>query len=218
MRSRCSKSSVAVVVLSGLLVGSAFADQRADFALHVATAQQLYRAQDYAGAIRELDAAYQLRPAARVLFDLGMAHRKLGHRREALADFVRYRETRTRVDARVPIDRYIDELRAQLVAEEREAQAPVVEPPPVQPPAEPPPPESPPPRPPAFGVGWLTSRANPRPPIALTDHPPDAHRPIYKKAWFWIATVTGAAAIAVAIGVGVSEGGPRELSFQVHAK
>ena len=110
----------------------------------------------------------------------------------------------------MPVDRYIDDLRAKIAAAESAAPrepASVDEPRPA-PPAEPPPvvlrPE-----PAAAPARALLTAATPAPP---------ARRPIYRKWWFWTATASLAAAAAVAIGVGVTQGQPTEQSFQVRAR
>ena len=45
---------------------------------------------------------------------MGMAHRKLGHAREAIDLFQRYRTARGAADRDVPVDRYIEEMQREL--------------------------------------------------------------------------------------------------------
>src|SRR5262245_14343860 len=49
-----------------------------------------YRNKDYPAAIAEFEAAYRLKQMTRLLFNLGQAHRKLGHSQQALDYYESY--------------------------------------------------------------------------------------------------------------------------------
>jgi tetratricopeptide (TPR) repeat protein len=230
MYKRCH-SSISLLLLAGLLAVGARPARATPtlFERQVSAAQKLYVAGDYAGAIHELESAYQLKSDPRILFNLGKAHRKLGHTREALAYFERYRDTRAASDAAVPVDQYVAELRATLADEEKAraatpppSAAPSSESPSPAPASERPPELSPTPKPPpavtAVGtdaravVPATAPRATPQPTAAadLVQKPARAatRRPLYKQWWLWTAAgVVAAAAVAVGLGVALS---PRE--------
>jgi hypothetical protein len=207
---------------------------------HVARGQQLYLARDYERAIAELEAAYALRPVNRLLFNLGMAYRKLGDARMALSFFERYRDGRKAIDAKVPIDRYIEELRAQVAAEPSAGEPrATVEPSAVEPSAaepsaaepgaaavSPPPPSSAAPAEASPPAPMLAAPASPAPARAMPlvsaapPSPTPSRRPrrIWTKWWFWTSTALAAGAAATAIAVGVTQGHASEPAFVVHAR
>jgi tetratricopeptide (TPR) repeat protein len=197
--SRALVGCFALVGIALFATASAHAQTLTRFERRVALAQQLYRAQDYEGAIRELEAAYRLSPAPRLLFNLGMAHRKLGHPRQALDYFERYRSARASIDIKVPVDQYIDELRAQLADEQRPITEKDQDPDSANSKARPSTSEGAEPSaaPPDLTIVPAPARARPTlvaPPS--TQLPP---RPVYRKWWFWTATLGGAAVAATAI-------------------
>jgi hypothetical protein len=231
-------------LLFAWLVLFAAMPSRADsqsFDAHVTRGQELYLLHDYRGAIAELEAAYALRPVNRLLFNLGMAQRKLGHTRLALAFFERYRDGRKARDADVPIDRYIDELRAQLAVEERAPPSTTVGAPPST--TVDATPRTTVGAPPSTTVDTATpsradeaqspsvlapvqrtlapptvARALPLASVTPSSPPPRRARPVWTRWWFWTATVVGAAAAASAIGVGVTQAQSNEPSFVVRGR
>jgi hypothetical protein len=81
---------------------------------HEARAQALMQAERYQEALAELEAAYQLRQSPRLLRELAVAHRRLGHSREALDLNQRYLAADQSVDqaTRASVMREVAELRA----------------------------------------------------------------------------------------------------------
>ena len=212
-RYRCSRIELALASLVLLLVASAQAEPNVSLDQRIAAAMKLYAAQDYAGAVRELESAYRIKPLNRLLFNLGIAHRKLGHLREALDYFERYRSARSTLDAQVPVDRYIDDLRTKLAAEERVA-------PPETPTVAAPRPtvEAPQATPPPIELRPAPVAAAPVRPLLVVSRPvPPPRRKLYKAWWVWTAAAAATVA-AVAIGVGATYTQPVETSFQVRAK
>lgn len=99
----------------------------------------LYKQEHYAEAIPELMAAYEIKQLPRLLFNIGQAHRQLGHSREALSYYERYLalDVDIQPDERARVEALIATTRALLQG----ASPPPPAPPPVAPPA--PPPEQP---------------------------------------------------------------------------
>ncbi len=103
-------------------VPAAIDDPLADeFRVHYQLAVELYRARDYAAAIPEMQRAYKLKPVARLLYNLGQAHRKLSQPREAITYFELYLQTDSLVPAEIDAEvrGYLIELRALLAEQER---------------------------------------------------------------------------------------------------
>ncbi|MFO0579043.1 MAG: tetratricopeptide repeat protein [Polyangia bacterium] len=102
--------------------GEAEDDPIADeFRVHYKRAVDLYRARDFAAAIREMQTAYRLKPVTRLLFNIGQAHRKLHQPREAIAYFELYLRTDLQVpqDVRAEISSFLAELRIEAEEQER---------------------------------------------------------------------------------------------------
>jgi hypothetical protein len=114
LRPSCLCAAVAAVALLLARPPGVRAAGGDPFDAEVAEAQRLYVAHDYLAAIAKLEVAYRKKPVARLLFNLGMAHRKVGHLAQALDLFERYRAARGAHDRDVPVDRYIEELRGEL--------------------------------------------------------------------------------------------------------
>jgi len=196
-RSHSSRNSLLVSWLLVSVTLPAFAEKTAKFEDQVAAAQWLYLAHDYEGAIRQLERAYEMKPLNRLLFNLGMAHRKLGHTKEALSYFERYRDRRTAADAVVPVERYIAELREKATEESRDEPVPT--------PAE----SSPLPRVQmSDGTPPATSAPQTTPAFAVTSAPTApksaarARRRSSAGRW-WIWTLAGALTAGVIVGVAV---------------
>lgn len=77
-----------------------------------------YKAEQYAEAVVSFEAAYRITQAPRLLYNLGTAHRKLGHLQDAIDFFDEYlkREPTIEPERRTTVEGYIAELRAQLQA------------------------------------------------------------------------------------------------------
>jgi hypothetical protein len=189
-RSRCSAIELLVWWIAILIATTARA-QPSDFERHVTAAQQLYAAQDFEAAIVELESAYRLKPVRRLLFNLGMAHRRLGHALQALDYFERFRALRGPQDGDVPIDRYIAEMRIKVTS--AEPPAPVT--------AEAPDP------PLLLKVDLGDKTESPPPAVVVTAPPPSKKKPLYRRWWLWTTVGVGAAAVATAIALGVTLGG-----------
>lgn len=79
-------------------------------------AEQLYGRGDYADALIELQAAYDLRPTPRLLLPIGQAHRKLGHFAEAVRAYERFLAADAAIapELRARVLSYIAEARALM--------------------------------------------------------------------------------------------------------
>ena len=122
-------------------------------------AQSCYDAKDFDCAVRELQAAYDIKPVPGLLLNIGHAHLDAGRPQEALTFYALYlqHEKKLTPDRRAEVEKFREQARQKL----REAPAtpppPVPAPPPAEtpPPAEAfapaaaPPPAAPPPEPPA---------------------------------------------------------------------
>ena len=77
-----------------------------------------YKAEQYADAVVSFEAAYRISGAPRLLYNLGTAHRKLGHLQDAIDFFDEYlkREPTIEPERRTTVEGYITELRAELRA------------------------------------------------------------------------------------------------------
>lgn len=77
-----------------------------------------YKAEQYADAVVSFEAAYRISGAPRLLYNLGTAHRKLGHLQDAIDFFDEYlkREPTIEPERRTTVEGYITELRAELHA------------------------------------------------------------------------------------------------------
>jgi hypothetical protein len=195
-------ASATVVLLVATQARAVRAGDPDPFDQHVAEAQTRYQAHDYEGAIASLEAAYRRKPVARLLFNLGMAHRKVGHLKEALDCFERFRAARSAVDQDVPVERYIDDV-SREIAQGRSA-------------ADPPPLAeglSQPPSPSGGASPPLPTAAVVVPSVSTTMLPLRAPTPTptttpARRAWPWIALSIGVAAGAgAAIWLATARGG-----------
>ena len=87
-----------------------------------ATAEELYRkgvaqykAEQYADAVVSFESAYRISQAPRLLYNLGTAHRKLGHLQDAIDFFDEYlkREPNIEPDRRSTVEGFLVELREE---------------------------------------------------------------------------------------------------------
>jgi hypothetical protein len=80
---------------------------------------KLFEAQDYSAALAEFEAAYKLAPAFQVLFNIGVAQKKLFRYNDAVRTFARYLKDggdKVAPDRREAVERELAEIRS-LVAE-----------------------------------------------------------------------------------------------------
>jgi hypothetical protein len=194
------------------------ADSKGEFRAHYEAALRLYDRGQYEGAIKEFQAAYALKQLPRLLLNIGQAHRKLGHARDALGFYEFYLrvEPNPKPEIKAELTTYITQTRALLdVAERMRAQQDGAEPPPQN---EPPLPQRPPagadstvaaapvvlapPAPaPAVRLAVVTT-SDPLPQTPLTVDQ-GLSRPVYKKWWFWTLIGVGVAGAATGIALGV---------------
>lgn len=144
---------------------------------HSQSARKLSKAGQSEAAIVEYQAAYQRRPAPRLLYNIARLQHKLGQVQPALASYQRFLDTSS-----APAD---DELRTR--ASEYRAQLLRDHPPTTPSSATPPPPVGPLATPPAA------------PPPAAAVAPSE---PVYKKWWVW--TIVGVAAAGLVAGLVLS--------------
>lgn len=152
---------------------------------HAKNAIELFEAKSYELALVEFQKAYDLYPAAGLLYNMGQCHLFLRDWEQAIERFESFLAKKPDTPYRADIERLIGEARAELEKQNRETQ-PEPRPPPLvedKPPVAPPPPEvvAPPPPPPVE----------------------EESDPVYTQWWFWtilggVAIAAGGTAIAVA--------------------
>lgn len=120
---------------------------------HTDRAIALYQEQRFEEAIAEFQAAYALRQWPRLLFNIGQAHMRLGHAREALGYYEQYLRVQPDPppEAKEELERAMAQARALL--EPPRPPKPAPPPPQLLPP--PPRPAPPPPRPSIARAWWL---------------------------------------------------------------
>ena len=153
-------------------------------------ATQRFSAGDYAAAIDDYRAAYQLRQLPTLIFNIAQAHRKAGQWQEALANYERFMKEDPK-SALVPeAEAHAAAMRAKIEAEksslEREAAARLAQ----QRVEE------------AEALAKAREEERKKAEAALLLATSAKNVPIYKRPWFWIV-VGGAAAAAIGVGVGV---------------
>jgi len=177
-----------LVVLALVIVGHARADE-ATTTDATARAKALYQAgvlqynlSEFQKALDNFKGAYEARPDAVLLFNIGQCHRMLGHAQEAIYAYRAY--LREVPDA--PNREEVERLRAEL---EKDLQRKIEPTPPTEtlPPTE------------------AQPAPTPAPLMATTPPAPeDTHsKPLYKRWWLW--TAVGAVAV-IAVGIGVGAG------------
>ena len=229
--SRWLRLAVLVGALLAAVARPSHADPAREFRQHYEAALRLYDGGQFEGAIKEFQAAYALKQLPRLLLNIGQAHRKLGHARDALGFYEFYLrvEPNPKPEIKAELTTYIAQTRMlldaaeRMRAEQKGEPAPGTEPAPgavspssggLIPPSPPAPATSP-----ASGA-TAASSATPAPaaPTATPDtrlqvssapdlahRTPDsaASRPVYKKWWFWTLIGVGVAATATGIALGV---------------
>ena len=108
-----------------------------------------YKAEQYADAVVSFEAAYRISGAPRLLYNLGTAHRKLGHLQDAIDFFDEYlkREPTIEPERRTAVEGYLVELREQQRQKQAAAAALTALPPP--------PPPAPPEKKPVYRTWWF---------------------------------------------------------------
>jgi iron complex outermembrane receptor protein len=114
-------------ILTTCLVASAARADELTFEDHMRRAGALAAAESYREAVRELDAAYELRQSPRVLYELARAHARLGERAAALDCYARFLVADPAIDPalRAEVERAQSELRGPPVPVAPVAPAPV---------------------------------------------------------------------------------------------
>lgn len=190
---------ISIFVLGLAASGSAWASNPSDEGCnqddecreHFVNGKTLYKQQDYTGALKEFQLAYERRQTPILLANIGRTLQKLGRPKEALDYYQRCQDAaKTDVELQEKLKLYIEETKA-LLATSPEPSA--VEP----------------------------KKPEPDPqPINQPPPPMEKKTPVYKKGWFWgvIGGATGAVIVAVVVGVVVgtrAQGNPSlpELRF-----
>lgn len=103
-----------------------------DFAPHVQKAQTCYDAKDFDCAVRELQAAYDIKPVPGLLLNIGHAHLDAGRPQEALTFYALYLRSEKKLtpDRRAEVETFREQARQKL------RQGPATPPPPTPAPAE----------------------------------------------------------------------------------
>jgi tetratricopeptide (TPR) repeat protein len=111
------------LVLLVPIAASAQAKNQKEAEQHFNTADKLYKAGDYQGAVKEFLTAYTLVPVNPLLFNIGQAYRLSGEREKALSYYEKYVSFEPN-GAQVPdAKKYIQELKTVLETEKREREA-----------------------------------------------------------------------------------------------
>ena len=122
----------AAVLLNALLYLIQPQEARAsEFREHYEHGVKLYEAGDFESSIKEFQAAYTIKQLPKLLLNIGQAHRKLGHARDALGFYEFYLrvEPDPKPEIKVELERYIVQTKAMLAAAEKmKAQQSAVEP------------------------------------------------------------------------------------------
>ncbi|HXU68557.1 MAG TPA: tetratricopeptide repeat protein [Polyangia bacterium] len=164
-------------------------DREARARAHYEVGLGMYHLGNYADAVREFSAGYELSPRPEFLINLGQAYRKLH-------DLDRARDMFERYMARAPADAP-DRVQVRSLLAEVEAERAAVPPTPGAPP-----PSAPPPRaPPTTNAPSATNAPSPAlvvtPPALLAREPPPRRG---LRRWWWTIPV-GAVAVGAALGV-----------------
>jgi tetratricopeptide (TPR) repeat protein len=107
----------------------------------------------FAEALREYQAAYELRPLPGFLFNIGQCHRNLGHLKEAAFSFKRYLRLKPDAANRAAMEELITDLERQIAAQQATLPPALTDPPGSLGLGVPPPP----PPPPVYRRWWFWS-------------------------------------------------------------
>lgn len=184
--SRSSKPLRALALL--LLLAPVRAGAADPFDAHYKHAISLSKGGHYENALREMEAAYALKPWPRLLYNLGQLHRKLRQFEEALQSFELFLRTDPSVkpELRKQVEEYLAELRTTEPAKTPAAAPAAPASAPVQ----------------ADLRAGVPSQPQDRSLGLLASVPAPRSRPIYKRWKFWTALGAVAAGVTAAALVG----------------
>lgn len=139
--------------------------------------RRAYKDKRYDVALKGYQAAYEQRQAPWLLINIGRSYQRLGRLRDALDAYERYQAADPNPDPNVMarVKEYAAQVRAGLGQPGT--------PPPAQPQTDPQ----------LTGIGQVEP-----PPAPLSEK-----KPVYKKAWFWVAIAGAAVAVGAGVGLGV---------------
>jgi tetratricopeptide (TPR) repeat protein len=181
---------------------------------HYKTGEAAFKVGDFERARSEFEAGYALVPRPGFLLNMAHSERRLGRLRNARALYKRYLEVDPESKQRDEVLGLIGKLDSAIADEERasgDARA-ASEPAPSPPPAPPPVPATA-LAPPAAAAATSSADQDRGPKITISAPAPEqhepstAHRPLYRRWWFWGA-VTAVAAAAGAGAYFATRGGP----------
>lgn len=156
----------------------------------IGRATQRFSAGDYAGAIDDYRAAYQLRQLPTLIFNIAQAHRKAGQIQEALTNYERFLKEDPKSTLGPEAEAHAAAMRAKIEAEkssmEREAAARLAQ----QRVDE------------AEALAKAREEERRKAEAALLLATTTKKVPIYKRPWFWLV-IGGVAVAAIGAGVGV---------------
>ena len=117
----CCRPLVPVCLSFMLSVGTGAAEEGQDFRKHYQQALSFYERGQYQESIQEFQAAYAIKQLPKLVLNMGQAHRKLGHAKEALGYYELYLriEPDPEPKLKAELDRYIQQTRMMLAAAER---------------------------------------------------------------------------------------------------
>ena len=170
------RSIRSALVLALLLVCGICQAEKAEevrFDQHYQEGLRRYREGEYEAALREFQSAYAIRQRPRLLFNMGQAHRMLGHYREALRDYQLYQELDPNPGPglKAELEFYIEQLKEYLRGAEDTK-------------------------------GKAAQRRLPLVPAASAPEPVPRRSGIHRRWWFWTA-LGGAVATAVVVSAAV---------------
>ncbi len=108
--------------LLGLLFGEAPTWAADGYERNYNQAMRLYRDSQYAAAITKFQAAFEIQPFPRLLFNIGQAHLKLGQAQQALSFFERFRELQKTLSKQELAELRDREQQAQALIDKSERQ------------------------------------------------------------------------------------------------
>lgn len=117
-----SSPTLALLLLLVLVVPQAGrADISDQFLERYQSAVRLYESSEYEGSIKEFQMAYTLKQLPRLLLNIGQAHRKLGHAKDALSFYEFYLrvEPNPKPEIKAELELYIRQTRDLLAAAEQ---------------------------------------------------------------------------------------------------
>ena len=174
-----------VVVLGGIAHSAPVADEDP-----TSRARQLFDSgrrhfelTEYDAALVDFKEGYRLKDDPVFLYNIGLCHRLLGRKSEALQFFKNYLNRRPDAPNRDDLERKIAALDQEIASEQKARLVAGVEKPP----------------PPADARLVVVAPADARLVVAA---PVPPRRPVYKRWWLW-TTVAGVVVVGVAVGLGV---------------